>query len=69
MTFLVVGLDRRTLVPWHRNIRGDDPVSARRAALDRAAADAVDLVVAAVIGPNSAVLDHTSQSTALLRAA
>jgi hypothetical protein len=69
MTYLVVGLERKTLVPWNCNVRGGDPVSARRAALDRAAADAVDLVVAAVIGPNSTVLDHTSESTALLRAA
>ena len=69
MTYLVVGLDRTTLVPWHRNVRGDDLTSARRAALDRAAADAVDLVVAAVIGPNSTVLDTPRRSIALLQAA
>jgi len=69
MTYLVVGLDRRTLVPWHSNVRGDGPVSAQRAALDRAAADAVDLVVAAVVGPNLTVLDHAGQATTLLQAA
>jgi hypothetical protein len=69
MTYLVVGLDRATLVPWHRNIRGDDAANAGRAALARAGADGVQLVVAAVIGPNSRVLDHTSDAGPLLRAA
>ena len=69
MTYLVVGLDRATLVPWHRNVREDDPASAGRAALARATVDGVQLVVAAVIGPNSSVLDHTSHSGPLLRAA
>jgi hypothetical protein len=69
MTYLVVGLDRATLTPWHRNIRGDDPASAGRAALARAGDDGVQLVVAAVIGPNSSVLDHASCSGPLLRAA
>lgn len=57
MTFLIVGLDRRTLAPWHRNVRGRDAASATRAALARAGADGVDLVVAAVIDPGSSVLD------------
>jgi hypothetical protein len=69
MTYLVVGLDRANLVPWHHNVRGVDPVSARRAALARAGADGVQLVVAAVIGPHSTVLDHTSHCSPLLRAA
>ena len=57
MTFLIVGLDRRTLARWHRHIRENDVASATRAALARAGADGVDLVVAAVIGPGSTVLD------------
>jgi hypothetical protein len=57
MTFLIVGLDRRTLAPWHRNIRQRDVASAARAAVARAHADGVDLVVAAVVGPGSSVLD------------
>jgi hypothetical protein len=57
MIYLIVGLDRRTLAPWHRNIREDDVASATRAALARAGADGVDLAVAAVIGPGSNVLD------------
>ena len=58
MTYLIVGLDRRTLAPWHRNIREGDVASATRAALARAGADGVDLAVAAVIGPCSNVLDR-----------
>jgi hypothetical protein len=69
MTYLVVGLDRTTLLPWHLNVRGDDPASARHAAQARAGADGVQLVVAAVIGPNSSVLDHTRRSGPLLHAA
>jgi hypothetical protein len=57
MTFLVVGLDRRTLAPWHRNILEHDVASAARAAVARAVADGIDLVVAAVIGPSSSILD------------
>ena len=60
MTYLIVGLDRRTHVPWHRNVLERDVASATRAALARAGADGVDLVIAAVIGPSSSVLDpHT----------
>ena len=58
MIYLIVGLDRRTLAPWHKNIRQDDVASATRAATARAGADGVDLAVAAVIGPGSNVLDR-----------
>ena len=57
MTFLIIGLDRRTLAPWHRNILERDVASASRAAVARAGADGVDLVVAAVVGPGSSILD------------
>jgi hypothetical protein len=70
MTYLMVGLDRTTLTPWHRNVSERDPASATRAALERAGAHGLDLVVAAVIGANSTVLeDHTKQSVRLLNAA
>ena len=70
MTYLIVGLDRKTLAPWHRNVLEQDAASAHRAALARAGADGVDLVVAAVIGPTSNVLDgHTNRSARRLRAA
>jgi hypothetical protein len=56
MVYLIVGVDRRTLAPWHRNVAGSDVPSARRRARIRARAGGVDLVVAAVIGPNSTAL-------------
>jgi len=56
MTYLIVGLDRQTLVPWHRNVRAEDATAATRVAVDHARASGVDLVVAAVIGPNSSVV-------------
>lgn len=71
MTYLIVGLARRAPAPWHRNVLERDTARATRAAVARASAsaDGVDLIVAAVIGPNSSVLDdHTHRST-LLRAA
>ena len=70
MTYLIVGVDRRTLAPWHRNLVERDAAGATRAALDRAGAHGVDLVIAAVIGPNSCVPDGlTNQPVRLLNAA
>jgi hypothetical protein len=70
MTYLIVGLDRRTLAPWHSNVVERDATSATQAALAHAGVDGVDLVVAAVIGPNLSVLDsHTDRSALQLRAA
>jgi hypothetical protein len=70
MTYLIVGLDRQTLAPWHRNVFERDTAHAIQAAVARASADGVDLVVAAVIGPYSSVLDdHTHRSARLPRAA
>jgi hypothetical protein len=66
MVYLIVGLDRRTLAPWHRNIHHRDVAGATRAALARAGADGVDLVVAAVISPGSSVLDGHATPTARL---
>jgi hypothetical protein len=56
MTFLIVGLDRTTHVPWHRHVHDRDVPSAARAARTRARADGVELIIAAVIGPGSSVL-------------
>jgi hypothetical protein len=69
VTYLIVGIDRRTRVPWQRNVRGHEPASATSAALERADADGVQLIVASVIGPNATVLDHAVPATAPLRAA
>ena len=57
MTYLVVGLDQNTLARWHGNVLARDVATATRIASERAAARGIRLVVAAVIGPNSAVLD------------
>ena len=54
MTYLIVGLDRTTPAPWHQNIQARDVMTATR--LARAQARGINLVAAAVIGPNSSVL-------------
>ena len=55
MTFLVVGVDNRTLAPWHRHVMAPDIASARLAGRLRAAAEGVVLGVAAVVGPGAEV--------------
>jgi hypothetical protein len=57
MTYLIVGVDRSTLASWHENVGGADATSAVRTAVARAAERGIDLVVAAVIGPNSSVVE------------
>jgi hypothetical protein len=70
VTYLIVGLDRQTLAPWHQNVQADDATTATRVALDRAQAGGIDLVVAAVIGPNSSVVSiPVDQHTTSARAA
>jgi hypothetical protein len=56
MTYLIVGLDRRTLAAWHGHVLARDIATAKRCAHVRAAAQGIRLVIAAVIGPNSCVL-------------
>jgi hypothetical protein len=56
MTYLIVGLDRRTLAAWHENVTAGDVTAAKQIAVARARAGGVDLVVAAAIGPNSSVV-------------
>jgi hypothetical protein len=55
MVYLIVGVDRSTLSPWHANVRGRNVAVAREAAQARASAAGVDLVVAAVLEPSSSV--------------
>jgi hypothetical protein len=70
MTYLIVGIDRPTLAPWHRNVLAGDITTATRIACARAATEGVQLVVAAVIGPNSSVLaDLEAKPVAVSRAA
>ena len=58
MTYRIVGLDRTTLAPWRENIQARDVTTAKRLGLARAQARGINLVVAAVIGPNSSVLPY-----------
>jgi hypothetical protein len=51
--YLIVGLDRETLTPWHESIRAEDEAAATRIARSRAGASGIDLVVAAVIAPDT----------------
>ncbi len=70
MTYLIVGIDRPTFAPWHRNVLAGDITTATRIASARAATEGVQLVVAAVIGPNSSVLaDREATPVAMSRAA
>jgi hypothetical protein len=59
VTYLIIGVDRRTLVPWQENVLAHDVPTARQVAHEHAAAEGVQLVVAAVIGPYSSVLADT----------
>jgi hypothetical protein len=56
MIYLIVGVDRHTLAPWHENIRAGDVATATRIARARAQALGINLVVAAVIGANSSIV-------------
>ena len=51
MTYLIVGLDKNTFAPWHENIQARDVTAVARLARVRAQACGINLVVAAVIGP------------------
>ena len=53
MIYLVVGLDRNTMTPWHANVHAGDAVAAEEIARARARASGVDLVVAAAIAPDT----------------
>ena len=64
MTYLIVGLDRKTHARWHGNVSADDIATAKRIAQARAAAQGIDLVVAAAIGPNSAVVSDEADERA-----
>ena len=64
VTYLIVALDLKTHAPWHENVSADDVGTAKRIARTRAAAQGIDLVVAAVIGPNSAVVSEPAEKRA-----
>jgi hypothetical protein len=64
VTYLIVGLDRKTLARWHDNVLARDVPSATLIARARAAAQGITLVIAAVIGPNSSVVPEPAASSA-----
>jgi hypothetical protein len=70
MVCLIVGLDRRTLSPWHANVTAKDVRGAKTAARVRARRLGIDLVIAAAIGPYSSVLaDPADDLAAAIHAA
>jgi hypothetical protein len=69
MIYLIVGLDRKTFAPWHENILASDVADALRDARARARKQGLDLVVAAVIGTYSSVLELPLGDTAVQKAA
>jgi uncharacterized FlgJ-related protein len=64
VTYLIVGLNLKTNASWHENVSADDIATAKQVARTRAAAQGIDLVVAAVIGPNSAVVSDPAEEWA-----
>ena len=56
MIYLVLGLDRATLAPWHENIHAVDAKAAAHIGLDRAAVRGISPVLAAVVGPHASVV-------------
>ena len=64
MTYLIVGLDRSTLSPWRRHVLAGDAPTAIRLGCARAAAQGVQLVVAAVIGPGANVIAAVAPAAA-----
>jgi hypothetical protein len=64
VTYLIVGLDRKTHARWHENVSAEDIRTAKLFAEVRAAAQGIDLLIAAVIGPNSAVVSDPAEDRA-----
>ena len=69
MIYLIVGLDRTTFARWHRNVMAGDAPSAARLARARAATQGIDLVVAAVVGPYSTLVDPMDDAPVVRKAA
>jgi hypothetical protein len=67
--YLIVGVDRTTFGRWHRNVMAGDAPSAARLARARAAAQGIDLVVAAVVGPYASVVDYVDDAPVIRKAA
>ena len=61
MVYLIAGLDRSTFARWHSHVMAADVTDATRTARARAAAQGVELVVAAVIGPYGSLLADATE--------
>ena len=60
MVYLIAGLDRTTFARWHDHVMAADVSIATRIAQARAAAQGVELVIAAVIGPYSSLVSDAA---------
>lgn len=69
MTYLIVGVDRSTFARWHENVTARDPPGAARIAQARARRQGIDLVVAAVVGTYSSIVEYVDESPVLRKAA
>jgi len=61
MVYLIAGLDRSTFARWHDHVMADDVTTATQIAQGRAAAQGIELVVAAVIGPHSSLISDAAE--------
>jgi hypothetical protein len=62
--YLIVGLDRNTFAQWHDNVMSDDVATATEIAYARARAEGIDLVVAAIIGTYSTLIERPEHEPA-----
>jgi hypothetical protein len=63
VVYLIVGLDRNTFARWHGNVAAPNARAAERIARARSAAQGIQLVVAAAIGPYSSVVKEQTGDT------
>jgi hypothetical protein len=64
VTYLIVGVDRRTLIPWHRHVLAPDVSTAQDIGGRRAEAEGVVLVVVAVIGADGPAIPRAARPAA-----
>ena len=69
MTYLIVGVDRRTFARWHEHVTAGDPPGAARIAQARARENGIDLVVAAVVGTYSSIVEYVDEAPVMRKAA
>ena len=65
MIYLIVGVDHRSLAPWHENVAACDATTAKAVAAAHARARGIDPVVAVAVGPHCRVVDDTAQALAV----